>query len=95
MLEDLTQEEWCGWLTAFYQSPWDQQRLDDRNAVACLWSVSPYIEDEAFKAPGFIGPEYKSDKEENTGESWERLQKLKQRVLNGEFNRKISDPTNG
>lgn len=95
MLDDLTIEEWTGWLAAFSQDPWDERRKDDRNAVACMWAVSPYVNDDSFTPPGFVGPGYASGTEENVSESWDRLQALKKRVLNGELNRKTCNPSDG
>lgn len=95
MLDDLTHEEWHDWLTAFRQNPWDQQRLDDRNQVACLWGISPYTNADEFTPPGFNGPEYSNSEETKFDESVARLKALKNRVLNGELNRKTCNPTDG
>ena len=93
MLADLTAEQWFGWLDCFTQDPWDEQRKDDRNAVNALWSIAPYA-GEDHTPPGFNGPSYKSETEENAGESWERLKALKKKIIDGKLNSKTSDPAN-
>jgi hypothetical protein len=92
MLEDLTNEEFEGWLTAFRQCPWDEHRKDDRSAVNAMWS-SPHLPDDT-PLPGFEGPSYSNSKEEDTSESWKRLQAMKRKHLSGQLNRKTSDPPN-
>lgn len=94
MLGDLTHEEWCDWLNYFRQDPWDETRKDNRMAVAAIWSVKHYLEADT-EVPGFEGPAYSSGKEEDTGESWKRLQAAKTKFLNGQLNRKTGDPPNG
>jgi hypothetical protein len=94
MLDDLTQEQWIGWLNYFCQDPWDEQRKDDRNAVGSLWAIAPYVTGDDLKLPGFRGPEYEPDAEQNIDDSIARIEALKKRVLNGELNRKTSDPAN-
>lgn len=93
MLDDLTHEQWCDWLNYFRQDPWDETRKDNRMAVAALWSVKPYLEEGAV-VPGFDGPSYSSEVEDDTGESWKRLQAAKTKLINGELNRKTGDPPN-
>jgi hypothetical protein len=91
MLDDLTHEEWQGHLRAFRQDPWDEQRKDDRNAVNCMWTVGPHINNEDLELPGFNGPTYEN-KAQDTSESWKRLQEMKRKIQSGELNRKTSNP---
>lgn len=91
MLDDLTHEQWIGWQNYFAQDPWDEKRKDDRSAVAALWGLKPYLENDS-EMPGFDGPGYSSSKEDTTGESWARLQEMKRKY--GQLNRKTSDPPN-
>lgn len=91
MLDDLTHEQWFGWLNYFSQDPWDEKRQDDRNQVACLWSVAPHIQSDDFTPPGFNGPEYSNSEETKFEESVARIEALKKRVLNGQLNRKTSN----
>jgi hypothetical protein len=94
MLADLTHEEWCDWLNAFQQDPWDEARKDDRNAVNALWGIGPYITDDEIKLPGFRGPEYKNDADDIDA-ALERIKATqKKRALSGELNSKTSDPAN-
>lgn len=95
MLDDLTHEEWTDWLRAFRQNPWDQQRLDDRNQVACLWAIAPYITSDEFTPPGFNGPEYSNSEETQFEESRARIEALKKRILDGKQHRQTRNPTDG
>ncbi len=92
MFADLTFEEWIGWLKAFRQEPWDEQRKDDRNAVNCIWGVAVHIESEDL--PGFRGPNYEQQQTEDIGESIARINALKKKILDGKQHSKTSDPSN-
>lgn len=91
MLDDLTFEEWHGHLEAFRQEPWDEQRKDDRNAVAAIWSVSPYLEPDT-EMPGFVGPEYSNTKSDDLEAGMKRLEATKAKYLSGQLNRKTRNP---
>lgn len=93
MLDDLTHEQWCDWLNYFRQDPWDETRKDNRLAVAALWSLKPYLPEDA-EVPGFDGPGYSNGKEDDIGESWKRIKATEKKVLSGQLNRKTSDPPN-
>jgi hypothetical protein len=93
MLEDLTHDQWMGWLNYFIQDPWDEKRKDDRSAVNAIWSIRPHLE-EGADVPGFDGPAYSANKEDPDA-SWERLKEMKRKFLSGQLNSKTSDPTNG
>jgi hypothetical protein len=96
MLGDLTLEEWHDWLSAFRQDPWDERRKDDRNAVLAMWTVTPHLDSDEWKPPGFIGPEYSAEQDstESTQASIARIEELKRkRQLNGQLNRTTSNPT--
>jgi len=95
MLADLTPEQWEGWLNYFENDPWGEERNDQRNAVNSLWSAAALcLGGEGVTLPGFFGPEYTSEQEENVGEAWKRIQAQKQRVLDGKLNSKTSNPAN-
>lgn len=93
MLDDLTHDEWLDWLNCFRQDPWDEKRKDDRSAVNAIWSLRQILADD-FEMPGFDGPDY-TTKEDDTGESWKRLQAAKAKFLSGQLNRKTGDTPNG
>jgi hypothetical protein len=100
MIDDLTHEQWCGWLNYFRNDPWDEERKDDRNAVNVLWSVAPHIHsDEELKLPGFTGPEYSAERPDDFSASVARvnalMKRLAQKQLDGQLNSKTSDPANG
>jgi hypothetical protein len=96
MLGDMTHEEWTDWLNAFQQDPWDEARKDDRNAVNALWGIAPYLKEDDLKLPGFHGPEYSAEKDNDEAftASVARLKAAKQRYLDGQLHSKTSDPAN-
>jgi hypothetical protein len=94
MLDDLTQEQWAGWVNYFEQDPWDEKRKDDRSAVNSIWSLKPHLE-EGTEMPGFDGPGYSSEKEDDTAASWKRIKETAAKVTNGQLNRKTRNPTDG